>query len=125
MSYPNAARRVARGMTLIELLVAVSLASVVLVGAWPWCWTIVRTSHQSAERAEAESSLAFAGRLFTSEVRRSAVLGDATGRGCSASAVVLQVVNAITGKTEVVTYRYDPAGGCFGARRRVPMSPRI
>ena len=95
-------------MTLIELLVAVCLASVLLMGAWPWCWTMVQASHQTAQRAEAESSLAFAGRLFTSEARRAAALGDEAGGGCSASSVTLQVFDAVTAQTQAVTYRFDP-----------------
>lgn len=105
----NDARWAPRGMTLIELLVAVCLACVLLMGAWPWCWTIVRSSQRTAEYAEAQSSLAFAGRLFTSEVRRAVALGDGAGNGCSVSSVTLQVVDAATAQTQVVTYRYDPA----------------
>jgi len=109
VSSRRSARRVPWGMTLVELLVAVCLASLLLMGAWPWCWTMVQASHQTAQRAEAESSLAFAGRLFTSEARRAVALGDGAGGGCGSSSVTLQTFDAVTGQTQAVTYRYDPA----------------
>jgi Tfp pilus assembly protein PilW len=97
------------GLTLIELLVAICLASMILMGAWPWCWTMVRECHEKTQREQVASSLAFAGRLFTSEVRRASGLGDEEGRGCGASSLALKVADVATGRTELVAYRYDPA----------------
>lgn len=107
----SAERDANSGLTLVELLVAVCLASLVLMGAWPWCWGMVRESSAASQRAEAESSLAFVGRLFSSEVRRAVGLAEGTGLGCGESSVSLLLRDAVTDRTEVVTYRYDSARG--------------
>ena len=63
-------RRREAGFSLVELLVATAVAAVVLTGGWAWCWSVCGSCAAGSGRLDAGSSLAFARRLTTSELRQ-------------------------------------------------------
>jgi prepilin-type N-terminal cleavage/methylation domain-containing protein len=98
---------VARGFSLIELLVATAVTAVILTGAWAWCWSLSGWCATSSERLDAASSLAFARRLTSAELGEcQALIADPSVR-CSAGSIAF-VVPSDDGP-EVVTYSYDAA----------------
>ena len=97
-----------RGFSLVELLVASAIGAILLAGAWPWCWSLVRSSSRAATEAEAETALCFAGRLFQSEMRRASGLAPATAATQTANSVTVVLPPSAAGPAESVTYRYDP-----------------
>jgi prepilin-type N-terminal cleavage/methylation domain-containing protein len=100
------ARRRGAGFSLIELLVATSVAAVVLTGGWAWCWTVSRSCAAGSERLDAGSSIAFARRLSTSELDQCAGLVTTPDARCSATSIAF-IVPSGDGATELVTYVWD------------------
>ncbi len=95
------------GFGLIELLLATAIAGVVLAGGWAWCWSASSTCAAGAERLDAASSLAFARRLSTTELRQCLALSDSSGAGCSATAISFIVPVASGTGSELITYVWD------------------
>ena len=101
------ANRRRAGFSLVELLIATAIAGVVLAAGWAWCWSASGTCAAGAERLDAGSSLAFARRLSTTELRQCLALSDSSGPGCSATAISFTVpVETGTG-SELITYVWD------------------
>jgi prepilin-type N-terminal cleavage/methylation domain-containing protein len=105
-AYPRVRRRKA-GFSLIELLVATSVAVVVLSGGWAWCWSVSRSCAVGSERLDAGSSIAFARRLSTSELSHCVALVTTPAAGCSATSIAFAVPSADGPSTELVTYVWD------------------
>ncbi len=57
-----------RGVTLIELLVAISVSAIVLAAAWPWLWNGISTARATEARAEAATAAAYVVRAISSDV---------------------------------------------------------
>lgn len=68
--------RSSAAVTLVELLVAVCVASVALVGAWAWLWSAGGAARGAAGRAQAATAAAFAVRSIADD------LGLATSLSC-------------------------------------------
>lgn len=60
--------RSSEGVTLVELLIAACVASVVLSAAWAWLWNAGSAASAVAGRAEASTAAAFALRAVVDEV---------------------------------------------------------
>ena len=97
------------GFSLVELLVATAIASVVLAGGWAWCWTVSGTCAVGCERCDARSSLAFAQRLSAGELGQCVVLVSTPDARCSATSIAFVVPSGHGPTTELVTYVWDPA----------------
>ena len=96
------------GFSLIELLVAVSVAGVVLAAGWGWCWTATTSCARGADLCDARSSLSFVERLTTAELRSAICLVQAPDVACTSRSVGF-VVPSDDGLTmDVVTYVWDP-----------------
>jgi prepilin-type N-terminal cleavage/methylation domain-containing protein len=92
------------GFTLVELLLAASLAVVVLTAAWSWLWTVAAAAHRSGDAAEVASSLAFARRQLLRDAHQATALAaPATGAGCGAHALALQLPGTAAAP-EIVQY---------------------
>ncbi|MGZ4198591.1 MAG: PulJ/GspJ family protein [Thermoleophilia bacterium] len=101
------ARRRSAGFSLIELLVALSVATVVLTAGWAWCWSVSRSCAAATERLDAGSSIAFARRLSTSELGQCVGLVTTPLVGCSATSIAFAVPSADGPSTELITYVWD------------------
>jgi prepilin-type N-terminal cleavage/methylation domain-containing protein len=101
------ARR-SRGVTLVELLVASSVASVVLAGAWPWLWNAAVTTRALEGRSSAATSAAFAARMVRADLgAASAVLPPPAGYAAERS---LRLQHRHDGSAaETVVVAWDPA----------------
>jgi type II secretory pathway pseudopilin PulG len=74
------------GMTLAEILVAVSVSAIVLGAAWPWLWAAGSTARRVDGRAQAATAAAFAARSLAADAELSiSLLRPPSGRtpaGC-------------------------------------------
>jgi len=95
------------GFSLVELLVATAIASVVLAGGWAWCWTVSGSCAAGSERLDARSSLAFAQRLTSNELGQCDALVTTPDVGCSATSIAFIVPSGHGAVTELVTYVWD------------------
>ena len=92
------------GFTLVELLLAASLAGVVLTAAWSWLWTVAASAHRSGEAAEVTSSLAFARRQLLRDAHLAVGLAaPVAGADCGAHALALHLPGTPTAP-EIVQY---------------------
>jgi hypothetical protein len=66
--------RAESGVSLVELLVAATIASVVLAGSWAWLWNVGVASSVTADRARAATAAAFAVRSISDDLDVSASL---------------------------------------------------
>jgi len=96
----------AAGLSLVELAVAVALASVVLAAGWSWFWSLHHASHRAAAGAELGTSLAYAQRMLSRDLRAATALGGGADSGCTQSAITL-VVPADDGSAVPVLYSWD------------------
>jgi type II secretory pathway component PulJ len=96
------------GVTLTELLVAVSVSTVVLGAAWPWLWAAGRAARGVDGRTQAATAAAFAVRSLATDVElASALLQPPAGRS-PADCVCL--VHCHPGEApETILVVWDPA----------------
>jgi type II secretory pathway component PulJ len=77
-------------MTLVEILVAVSVSTVVLGAAWPWLWAAGGAARRVDGRAQAATAAAFAARSLATDLEMSiALLRPPAGRTPADSLCVL------------------------------------
>jgi len=74
----NQPRR-ARGMSLVELLVAVALSGVIFCAAWAWFWTMSTAASTTRQRLDIVCRLAFAQRLVAADVRAATLVEPQSG----------------------------------------------
>ena len=109
-SAPGRRRRLpGAGFSLVELLVATAIATVVLAGGWAWCWTVSGSCAVGSERFDARSSLAFAKRLTANELGQCIGLVTLPDARCSATSIAFIVPSGHGPTTELVTYVWDAA----------------
>jgi len=96
------------GFSLLELLLAVAITTVVLSGGWAWCWSVSRSCAAGSARLDAGSSLAFVRRLSTSELGSADALVDQSGAVCTATAIAFIAPSGDGPDSSLVTYVYDP-----------------
>jgi len=69
------------GLSLVELLVATSVAASALGAAWPWVWNSGAAARAMVARAQAKTSASFAARIIDDDVAKAtALLTPADGR---------------------------------------------
>lgn len=71
---PAVRERTRAGYSLVELLVAATIAGVVLAGAWAWLWNAGVASSSAADRARATTAAAFAVRCIADDLEAAASL---------------------------------------------------
>ncbi len=71
---PSPGRAAAEGLGLVELLVAVSLATVVLGASWAWLWDCGEVALRAEGDSQAFSAAAFAMRAIAADVEVAATL---------------------------------------------------
>ena len=106
-AWPPATPRRRDGFGLVELLVATAIAGVVLAAGWAWCWSVSSSCAAASQRLDAGSSLAFARRLSTNELRSSEGLVATSGAGCTATAISFLAASANGPSPEFITYVWD------------------
>lgn len=102
-------RRGGRGFSLLELLVATTVAGVVLAAAWAWCWSLCGACRMGVEGADATSTIAAVRRLSSAELGESLGLVACPTAPCSARGLAFVVPSADAAGTDLVTYGYDGA----------------
>lgn len=74
------------GMTLMELLVAISISAMALGAAWPWLWNAGEAARAVDGRAQAATSAAFAARSIVTDLELATALlippGDVAPEHC-------------------------------------------
>lgn len=101
-------RRTPAGFSLLELLIATTVATVVLAAGWAWCWSLSGSCAAGSARLDAGSSLAFVQRLSTGELGQCDGLVTASDAGCSATSIAFIVPSGEGPTTELITYVWDP-----------------
>ncbi|MEZ5125668.1 MAG: hypothetical protein R2826_05410 [Thermoleophilia bacterium] len=66
------------GISLVELLIAASLTSVVLACAWPWLWNACHAGLAIGNRAESSSSARAAAHTIAADLRHAVALASPT-----------------------------------------------
>jgi prepilin-type N-terminal cleavage/methylation domain-containing protein len=65
---PSSGSRRRDGLTLVELLVAVSVTAIALGAAWPWLWDAAEAGRAIDARAQTATSAAFAMRALVTDI---------------------------------------------------------
>ena len=89
----------------MELLVAMSLASLMMAAAWAWLFSVTDVSAGDDARSEVESRLGFAHRLITGEVTSGTLVADPVG-SCTRTCLTIAVTR-LDNTSETIVYRYD------------------
>jgi hypothetical protein len=101
--------RGAAGLSLVEVLVAGAVACLVLGASFGWLWTVVDAADRGGDEVELRSSLAFARRLTTSELRQASTLIAIPDAPCGRHTISFAVPSAVAGEpADLVTYAWDP-----------------
>lgn len=74
-----------RGLSLVELLVAVAVSGVVLAAAWGWAWQVVTAARAADAGAQARTAAAAAVRALSADLRGAAAVWAPQGRDPTAS----------------------------------------
>lgn len=96
------------GFTLVELLAATVVASVVLSAAYGWLWSVGALARVHDDRAQAETIAAAAARALTVDIRASVAVISPAPAHDPRRAVLLIHDHAATAR-ETVTIAWDPA----------------
>lgn len=115
ISTPPTNRRRRRGFTLVEVLIAASLSTVVLAGVMSAFLLVGKTGYAASNYSEMETQTRRALDIFGSDVRKAVDI-----RWNSAQSITLSVATS-TNATTLVTYAYDtdPASATYGCFYRV------
>jgi hypothetical protein len=97
-----------RGLTLVEVLVAACVTSVILAAAWPWLWNAAGVSRRATDREQARSAAAYAARILAADVGEATALLPPPAGVPSSRALQLRHVH-LTAGAETVLVRWDPA----------------
>jgi hypothetical protein len=100
--------RAESGVSLVELLVATTIACVVLAGSWAWLWNIGVVSSATADRARAATAAAFAVRSIADDLDASASLQAPPAPYLPARALTLLHLHPDVA-AETVLIVWDPA----------------
>ena len=99
------------GFSLVELLIAASLAGVMLAASWGWLWTTASAARGVDARAQDATAQAFGARMLRADLARSVALGMPDQGVCGATRLTLLVRGPSTGIDEVVIVAWDPRRG--------------
>ena len=96
------------GLSLIEVLVAATLTCLVLAASFGWLSSVVSASDHAADHVEVSSSLAFARRLTTSELRQASALVAVPTAPCGRHTISFALPSvANDGTYDLITYTWD------------------
>ena len=99
------------GFSLVELLIAASLAGVMLAASWGWLWTTASAARGADARAQDATAQAFGARMLRADLARTVALG-APGQGiCGTTRLTLLARDPATGVDEVISVAWDPRRG--------------
>jgi hypothetical protein len=96
------------GFTLVEVVLACVIGSLILAAAWSWLFTSISAGAHEAGRLEAETSLAFVQRITSAELRRAVVFLASSPPGCSGQSVVFATAGS-DGSKETISYVWNPS----------------
>ncbi len=96
-----------RGFSLVELLIAASLTTLLLGAAWAWVWTAAAEARETDARAQGATSHGFAARRLRADLERCVGLGLPEQGVCGPAGVALVCRDPLTGADEVVTVGWD------------------
>jgi prepilin-type N-terminal cleavage/methylation domain-containing protein len=100
-----------RGFSLVELLIAASLASALLAASWGWVWTTASAARVTDARAQGATAQAFAARMLRADLARCVGLGTPDVGICGPTKLTLTLRDPDSGVDEVVTIAWDPGRG--------------
>ena len=100
-----------RGFSLVELLVAASLACALLAASWGWVWTTASAARRTDACAQAGTAQAFAARMLRADLARCVGLATPDLGVCGPTRLTLAMRDPISGVDEVVTIAWDPGRG--------------
>ena len=96
------------GLSLIEVLIAATLTCLVLAASFGWLSSVVSASDHAADHVEVSSSLAFARRLTTSELRQASALVAVPTAPCGRHTISFALPSvANDGTYDLITYTWD------------------
>lgn len=114
------ARSRKEAFTLLELLLAATLACAVLAAAWGWLWAVAVAAHEAGKRTDLSSSLAFARRQILRDARAAHGLAAPDGAaGCGAHSLALEL-GTVPATSDPVQYAVNDSRGVLW--RRTPSS---
>ena len=96
------------GFSLVELLVAASLASALLAAAWGWVWTTSSAARRTDAVAQGATAQAFAARMLRADLAVCVGLCPPDLGVCGPTALALLVRDVQTGDERVVKVAWDP-----------------
>jgi len=100
-----------RGFSLVELLIAVSLASALLAASWGWVWTTASAARRTDARAQGATARAFAARMLRADLAASVGLCPPDLGVCGPTTLALLCRDPQVGTEKVVTIAWDPRRG--------------
>ena len=123
---------VARGLTLVELLVAVALASGLLAAAWGWVWTTAAAARRADASAQTVTAQAFAARMLRADLAACVGLCPPALGVCGPTRLAVLCRDPLTGGEKVTIVAWDPtrrvvwrnASGSYLAERATAFSAR-
>lgn len=101
----------ALGFSLVELLIAASLASILLAASWGWVWTTASAARRTDARGQDATAQAFAARMLRADLARCIALGTPDQGVCGPTSLTLVTRDAARGTDEIVTVAWDPRRG--------------
>ncbi len=99
------------GFSLVELLIAASLAGVMLAASWGWLWTTASAARGADARAQDATAQAFGARMLRADLARAVALGAPDQGICGTTRLTLLARDPRTGVDEVVAVAWDPRRG--------------
>jgi type II secretory pathway pseudopilin PulG len=105
----SAARR--GGFSMVELLVAATLASTLLAASFGWLWTTAAAARGADAQAQGATAQAFAARMLRADLGTCVALCPPDLGVCGPTTLALLRREAGTGVETVVTIAWDPRRG--------------
>lgn len=98
----------ARGLTLIELLVAGAIAGGLLAAAWGWVWTTAAAARRADAGAQAVTAQAFAARMLRADLAACAGLCPPDLGLCGPAGLAIVSRDPGSGDEKVTVVAWDP-----------------
>ncbi len=100
-----------RGLTLVELLIAASLACGLLAAAWGWVWTAAAVARKADGAAQYATAQAFAARMVRADLQACAALCPPEVGVCGPARLGLLCRDPLSGVERLVVVAWDPVRG--------------
>ena len=99
------------GFSLVELLIAASLACALLTASWSWVWTTASAARRTDAGAQVATAQAFAARMLRADLARCVGLAAPDLGVCGPTRLTLAMRDPVSGDDEVVTIAWDRGRG--------------